>query len=114
MKLCMSHYNHKSIPDAKFEAGSSSSFGDMMSQNFPRKKERVIKFGYLLPENGFNFKLNVNFSNFQAEKIFSFSNFLGRLDEKRAAATPGLINFAKIWSEHVLWIESKSHQIWVS
>ena len=33
----MSHYGHKSIPDAKFESDSSSSFGDM-SQNFPRKK----------------------------------------------------------------------------
>ena len=34
----MSHNNHKSIPNAKFEAGSSSSFGDMTSQNFPWKK----------------------------------------------------------------------------
>ena len=38
MKLCMSHYIHKSIPHAKFEADSSSSFGDMTSQNFPRNK----------------------------------------------------------------------------
>ena len=34
----MSHYGHKSIPDAKFESDSSSSFGDMTSQNFPQKK----------------------------------------------------------------------------
>ena len=34
----MSHYNHKSIPDVKFEAGNSSSFGDTTSQNFPQKK----------------------------------------------------------------------------
>ena len=34
MKLCMGHYIHKIIPDAKFEAGSSSSFGDITSQNF--------------------------------------------------------------------------------
>ena len=34
----MSHYVHKTIPGAKFEADSSSSFGDMASQNFPRKK----------------------------------------------------------------------------
>ena len=27
--------SHKSISDAKFEADSSSSFGDMTSQNFP-------------------------------------------------------------------------------
>ena len=39
MKLCMGHYIHKIIPDAKFDAGSSSSFGDMTaSQNFPWKK----------------------------------------------------------------------------
>ena len=38
MKPCMSHYTHKSIPDAKFEAGSSSSFVDTTSENFPRKK----------------------------------------------------------------------------
>ena len=31
----MSHYSHKSIPDAKFESDSSSSFGDMTSQKFP-------------------------------------------------------------------------------
>ena len=43
----MSHYNHKSIPDAKFEAGSSPCFRDMTSQNFPR--EQVIKLGYLAP-----------------------------------------------------------------
>ena len=34
----MNHYGQKSIPDAKFESGSSVSFGDMTSQNFPRKK----------------------------------------------------------------------------
>ena len=31
MKLGMSHYGHKSISDAKFESGSSSSFGNMTS-----------------------------------------------------------------------------------
>ena len=34
----MSYYGHKSIPNAKFESDSSSSFGDMTSQIFPRKK----------------------------------------------------------------------------
>ena len=34
----MSHYGYKSIPDAKFESDSSSSFGDMTSQNFLGKK----------------------------------------------------------------------------
>ena len=38
MKLFMSHYSHKSIPDANFEGDSSSSFEDITSQNFPRKK----------------------------------------------------------------------------
>ena len=38
MKFGRSHYGHKSIPDAKFESDSSSSCGDMTSQNFPRKK----------------------------------------------------------------------------
>ena len=35
----MSHYDYKSIPDAKFEFGGFFSFGDMTSQNFPWKKE---------------------------------------------------------------------------
>ena len=39
MKLCMSHYSRKSIPDAEFEADSSSSFGDMTPQNFPQGNE---------------------------------------------------------------------------
>ena len=38
IQLCVSHYSYKSMPDAKFESGSLSSFGDMMSQNFPRNK----------------------------------------------------------------------------
>ena len=49
-------------------------------------------------------------------KIVSSCKFLGPLDEKRAAATPTprLINFAKIWSEHVLKINTESHNIWAS
>ena len=39
LKLIMSHYDHKSISDAKFESGSSSGFGDMKSQIFPQKTE---------------------------------------------------------------------------
>ena len=104
MKFCMSHYTHKSIPVAKFEFGSSSSFGDMASQNFSRKKATSHQIRLFPPENEFNFKNmtsyvqnrssrpkidpHVNFSNFQAEEIFSFSKFLECLDEKRAAATP--------------------------
>ena len=34
----MRHYRHKRFPDAKFEFVSLSGFGDMTSQNFPRKK----------------------------------------------------------------------------
>ena len=36
---------------------------------------------------------HVNFNNFQAEEIFSFSKFLGRLDDERAAATPLIDQF---------------------
>ena len=42
---------------------------------------------------------NVNFSNFKAKEIFSFSNFLGHPNEKKAAATPVI---DQIWSERVL------------
>ena len=38
MKLCVSHYSHKTMPDAKFESGSFSISGDMTSQNLPLKK----------------------------------------------------------------------------
>ena len=37
----MTHYGHKSIPDAKFESDSSSSFGDMTSQHFPQKNGTI-------------------------------------------------------------------------
>ena len=67
------------------------------------KRERVVKFGYLAPENGFNVK-NMGFMSrvvlldpeltpmsisaiFEQRKQFSFSEFWGYLDEKRAAAT---------------------------
>ena len=43
----MSHYDYKSISNAKFESGSSSTFG---------RREQGIKFGYLFLENGFNLK----------------------------------------------------------
>ena len=74
------------------------------------RREQVMKFGYLPPENGFNFKKNEFlcpesfFSTqnwppmsisaiFKHRKNFSFSKFLGRLDEKRAAATPLIDQF---------------------
>ena len=52
----MGHYIYKSIPDAKFEVDSSFSFGDMTSHNFLKRREQVIRFDYLPPENGFDFK----------------------------------------------------------
>ena len=45
----MSHYGNKSIPDAKFESGSSSSFGDMTSQNFPPKKGTSHQIQLFIP-----------------------------------------------------------------
>ena len=56
MKLCMSQYSHESMPDAKLESGSFSSFGDMTSQNFSLKRGTVINFGCLPQENRFNFQ----------------------------------------------------------
>ena len=38
---------------------------------------------------------HVNFCNFQAEEIFSFSKLLGFLDEKRTATTPHYSVFLK-------------------
>ena len=104
MKLCKSHNNYKSILDAKFESSSSFSFGNKTSQSFLGRREQVTRFGYLLPENGFNFQKmsfyaqyrssrpkidpHVNFSNLQAQENVSFCKFLGRNNKKRAAANP--------------------------
>ena len=52
MKLCMSYYIHKGIPDANFEAGSSSNFGDMTLQNFPRKKGMSRQIQLFTPSKG--------------------------------------------------------------
>ena len=85
MKLGMGHYGHKSIPDAKFESGSSFSFGDMASQNVSRKKGtsqirlfttgkrlNFLKISFLSRIVLLDPKLTpyVNFSNFQAEENF--------------------------------------------
>ena len=51
----MGHYIYKRIPDAKFEADSSISLGDMTSQNFPRKKGTSPQIRLFTPGNGFNF-----------------------------------------------------------
>ena len=69
MKPGSSHYDHKNIPDAKLESGSFSSFEDMTSQNFPRKKGTshqirlfTLKNEFLCPESFFSS------SNFQTEE----------------------------------------------
>ena len=49
MKLCTSHYARKIILDAKFEADSYSSFGDMTSQNFPQKNGRSLRIRLFTP-----------------------------------------------------------------
>ena len=95
MKLFMSYYSHKSIPDANFEADSSYSFGDMTSQNFPRntggKKSSNSaiyprKTGLTLKKMSFygqnhssrpNIAPYVNFSNFKAEENFFIFKIFG-------------------------------------
>ena len=49
MKLCMSHYTHKSMPDAKFASGRFSRFGDMTLQNFHQKKGMSHKIRLFTP-----------------------------------------------------------------
>ena len=46
----MSHYDHKRIPDAKFESSSSSSFLDMTAQIFPLKKGTSHQIRLRTPE----------------------------------------------------------------
>ena len=46
-------YNYKSNPDAKFKSGRSSSFGDMMSQNFPQKKGASHEIRLFIPGKQF-------------------------------------------------------------
>ena len=50
MKLCMSHYIHKSIPDAKFQTDSLSNFRDMTSQNFLQENRQVFSGMKIVPE----------------------------------------------------------------
>ena len=49
MKLYMSQYSHGSMPDANFESGSISGFGDMTSQNFPLKRGTSHKIRIFTP-----------------------------------------------------------------
>ena len=68
------------------------------------RRERVIQFGYLLPENGFNFKKvtfyvqirsfrpkidpQVNFSNFQAEENFFIFKIFGTSRWQKSSSNP--------------------------
>ena len=93
------------MPDAKFASGSVSIFGDMTSQIFSLKKGQVIEFGYLPPENGFNFLKNefyvqnrfsqpkvglpCQFQQFIRQmEIFHFQNFLDVLMTKEQQQPP--------------------------
>ena len=53
IKFCMGHCSYKSMPDAKFESGSFSSFGYMTSQNFPLKKVTSHRFRIFIPGKWF-------------------------------------------------------------
>ena len=83
MKFFMSHYSYKSMAGAKFESSSFSSFGDMMSQNFPLKKGASHGIRIFTPgkcvnlSNSVHFRPridpHVNFTNFEAEEaVFIF------------------------------------------
>ena len=119
------------MPDAKFESGSFSTFGDMTSEEgnrslnfaiYPRKKgltliKAVFESRIVLLDP----KLNPNPMSisaiFKQRKIFSFSKLLRRLSEKKKWQPPPsapIDQFAKIWLEHVLKIKTKSDNVWGS
>ena len=101
----MGHYIYKSISDAKFEVDSSFSFGDMMSKEGNESSDSTIyprKTGLTLKKQVFMSRIvlldpkltPVSISTiFKQRKIFSFSKFLGRLNDERAAATPLIDQF---------------------
>ena len=66
-------YRHRTKPDAKFEFGTSSIFGDMTHKLSFSKREQVIELGYLPSGNGFNSP----FQQFPSKrKCLRFQNFL--------------------------------------
>ena len=132
MKLCMSHYGHENIPDAKLSPVALPVF-EIYVTKFPLEKGASHQIQLFTPwKMGLAFKKivfmsriifldpkltpppNVNFSNFQVEEIFSFCKFWDFLMRKEQQQPPRLINFAKIWSEHVFKINMESHNIWAS
>ena len=97
------------MPDAKFESGSFSIFGDMTSQNFYLKKGTSHQISYIYPRKmGLTLKKLVFMSKivrldpkltptsisaiFNQRKFLSFSKLFRRLDEERAAAANPLID----------------------
>ena len=109
MKLGMGHYGHKSVLDAKFEAGSTSSFGDTTSQNFPRKKEMSHQIWLFTPgkrvlflKNEFsvqnrssrpNIEPPCQFHQFSSrEKIFIFKIF-GTSRREKSSSNPLIDQF---------------------
>ena len=97
MTLDVSHYNHKSITDAKFECASFFYFWRYDVTNFPSEEGNEssnlaiypLKLGLTFEKLVFISRIvllylkltpHVNFSNFQAEENFSFCTFLGPLD----------------------------------
>ena len=95
------------------------------------RRERVMKFGYLPPENGLNFKKmslyvqnrssrpkidpSCQFQQFSSTgKISHFQNFWDVSMRKEQQQPPWLTNFAKMWPNSVSRIKTKSHQVWAS
>ena len=97
------HDTHKCIPDAKFESGSSSSFRHDIT-----KREEVIRFRYLPPENGFNFHemsfyvqkrpkidpMSIS-AIFKQRKVFLIFKISGRLNEKSNGNLPDCPNLVR-------------------
>ena len=114
MKLCLSHYSHKSMPHVKFESGSFSILVYMTSQNFPLKKgtshririftpgkwvKLLFKKWVLSPESFFSTQNwpppPCQFQQFSSRgKLFIFKIF--ETSQKEKQQPPWLINFAKI------------------
>ena len=129
----MTHYGHENIPDAKLSPVALLVF-EIDVTKFPSEKGNKSSNSVIYPpprKMGLAFKKivftsriifldpkltspHVNFSNFQVEEIFSFCRFWDLLMRKEQQQPPRLINFAKIWSEHVLKINTESHNIWAS
>ena len=94
---------------------------------FLKRRERVIRFNYLPPENGFNFKKTsfyvqnrssrpkidppCQFQQFSSRGQFFIFKIFGTSRWQKSSSNPWLINFAKIWSECALRIKTKSHQV---